>query len=439
MSIFRALAVVFAIAGLQSLLPASGEAQGSAYATHGDSTLAALITASLEGNPRLRGAFLHYQAAQLRVPQATALPDPTLSVTQHLRGPQTRVGPRLSTILISQALPWFGKRADLGAIAEARAAISQEAYHRERAELVRQIKLAYYDLGYIDRALKISEEEEQLLRHYEGLARARYSQGFGLQQEVVKLQAAITRVLNRRQELLQQRADTEAVLNVLANRPVRSRIPPVAASHPPAVRFEEEVLSATGRRERPEVKSAKLRIENHKKELSLARRRYRPDFSVGIAWGNILDRRDDLGRSDPPPDNGRDVFSLTLGINVPLHRSRYGAAVREATARISAAQEAHRDAINGVELAVHSAGFRLATIARQLDLFERALHPQAEQALHSTEEAYSAGLIGALDLLDSEEVLLEVRLGLARLRADYMKALADMERAIGAPFPEEGS
>ena len=57
--------------------------------------------------------------------------------------------------------------------------------------------------------------------------------------------------------------------------------------------------------------------------------------------------------------------------------------------------------------------------------------------LLSTESAYATGTIGVLDLLDSERMLLEVRLGLARLESDYMKALAEMERSIGSAFPEE--
>ena len=104
---------------------------------------------------------------------------------------------------------------------------------------------------------------------------------------------------------------------------------------------------------------------------------------------------------------------------------------------MSAAEEAYRDAVNGVALAVRSTAFRITTIEGQLALFERALLPQAEQALRATEEAYSGGVTGVLELLDSEEVLLDVRLGLARLRADYMKTLAEMERAIGSAFPQE--
>ncbi len=69
-------------------------------------------------------------------------------------------------------------------------------------------------------------------------------------------------------------------------------------------------------------------------------------------------------------------------------------------------------------------------------LFNTTLIPQSQQSLQSAEAAYSTGSLGVLDLLDSERVLLEVRLGLAQLTSDYMKSLADMEWATGSSFPE---
>ena len=63
------------------------------------------------------------------------------------------------------------------------------------------------------------------------------------------------------------------------------------------------------------------------------------------------------------------------------------------------------------------------------------LIPQAEQALRSTESAYETGQVGALDLLDSERFLLQSRLLRARYHADYLKSLAQLERAIGTKFP----
>ena len=419
--------------------PATAAAQAPSYTANGDSTLAELIAEALDDNPHLGGAFQEYRAARARVPQAAALPNPTFSFTQHVVGPQTRVGPQFSSLSLSQAVPWFGTLSDRREVAAAEAASRGESYAERRAEVVRQVKLAYYDLAYLDQALGIADEEDELLRHYETLARARYSQGFGQQQEVLKLQAEVTRVLNRRQELLRQRTDFETALNILAGRPVGATIPPVDFGERPAARFDGERLRATGVGARPEVRAARLRIEGGERALQLARRRYRPDFTVGVAWGNVLGRRDDLGRADPPPDNGRDTYSFTLGASIPVFRSSYDAGVREAAAHLAAAEEAHRGAVDAVALAVRSTAFRLTTIEEQLALFERALLPQAEQALRATEEAYSAGVTGVVELLDSDEVLLDVRLGLARLRADYMKALAEMERAIGSAFPEEES
>ncbi len=439
MHILRIMAVASAIAVPQSIDPAPAVAQTPSYASNGDPALAALIAEALRGNPRVRAALLEHQASRARVVQASTLPNPALSFTQHLAGAQTRVGPQLSSISVSQTLPWFGTLSDRREIATAQSDIMNQSHQEQKAEVVRQVKLAYYDLAYLDQALRITGEEEELLLHYEALAQARYSQGFGQQQEVVKLQAEVTRVLNRQQDLLRQRTDFEAALNVLANRPVDTPVPAVEIGERPAVALDEEALRGNGLSDRPEVRSARLRIESGGHEMRLARRSYRPDFTVGIAWGNVLGRRDEPGRLNPPPGNGRDTYSLTFGASIPVFRSSYEAGVREADARLSAAEEAYRDAANRVAFAVRTTAFRLTTIEGQLALFEDALLPQAEQALSATEEAYSAGVTGVLELLDSEEMLLDVRLGLARLQADYMKALAEMERAIGSAFPEEGS
>ncbi len=417
------------------LIPVAALAQS--YTSHGDSQLAALIEDALERNPQVREAFADYQASLQRIPQVAALPDPMLAVTQHARTPETRVGPQTTVVSLTQKFPWFGKRSDQGKIAAKQAAVHDEFYQARRSEVVRQVKLAYFDLGYIDRALAVTSQDEELLRLYETLAEARYSQGVGLQQAVIKLQAEITRVLNRAKELQRQRVDAEATLNVLRDRPANEPISLVSLVRHPVENIDAEQLYTIGRNERPEVKAAFLRIETNEKSIQLAERQYWPDFSLGASWGNVLGRRDEAGRMNPPPDNGKDVYSLSVGVNIPIFRSKYDAGVQEATERFAAARQAYRSTVNNVGLAVRSIGFRLETIDDQIALFERALLPQAEQAVRSTESAYATGTIGVLDLLDSERMLLEVRLGLARLESDYMKALAEMERSIGSAFPEE--
>ncbi|MYJ75978.1 MAG: TolC family protein [Gammaproteobacteria bacterium] len=417
------------------LFGAALDAAAADYATLGNARLEALIEEALSRNPEIQAAAWAEAALRERIPTAGALPDPTLQLTGFAQSPQTRVGPQVSGVAVNQRLPWFGKRADSAEATTVRAQIQRELAAARRADVVRQVKVAYYELAYLDRAIAITGEQRELLEHYESLARARYSQGVGLQQAVVKLQAEITRVLNRRQELARQRVDVESGLNALRDRPAHAGIADVKLGALPRFALDRDRILAMGRDNAPEVKAAALAVDHDKVGVRLAERRYWPDLVLGATWGRIRTRDDEPGRSNPPPGNGKDTLGLTLGINIPLHRGIYDAGVREAVARRSAAEESHRLALNGVDQAVRSTGFALTTIETQIALIENALVPQAEQALRATEEAYATGTTGVLDLLDSEELLLDVRLGLARLKADYMRSLADMERAIGAPFP----
>ena len=158
------------------------------------------------------------------------------------------------------------------------------------------------------------------------------------------------------------------------------------------------------------------------------------DITIGAGFTNVMDRSDLPGVLNPPDQNGKNIFNVTASINIPIRRKKYDAAVAEATQEKLASSEGYRNIVNAMEASVRAIGFRIETTDRQISLFENTLLPQADQALRSTEAAYSTGTMGVLDVLDSERVLLDVRLGLAKLNSDYMKSLAEMERAIGAPF-----
>jgi cobalt-zinc-cadmium efflux system outer membrane protein len=228
--------------------------------------------------------------------------------------------------------------------------------------------------------------------------------------------------------------DTEAALNSLRDLPSTTPIDKVSPIVRPAVAINLDDLYKIGRDNRPEVQAALLRIEKDEKRIQLAHRNYWPDFTIGAGVTNVMDRSDPAGIMNPPDQNGKNIFSFTVGMNIPLRRKKYDAALIEATQDKIASREGYRNVVNTLESSVRAIGFRIETLDQQINLFEKTLLPQAEQALSSTEAAYSTGTLGILDLLDSERVLLDVRFGLAKMNSDYMKSLAEMERAIGAPF-----
>ncbi len=406
------------------------------YATHGDERLEALIEDALGANPRVLGAFADYQAARHRGPQEAGLPDPTVSFTQFARTVETRVGPQQRMVSVSQGIPGLGKRAAKSQLASKSAEVHDELYSATRAEIVLRVKHAYYDLGYLDRALAKTREDEALLEHFEEIARRRYAQGFGLQADSLRLQAQIMHATHRRQQLLGQRVDLEAALNSLRDVPADSEIGEVSLPPLPDLNLERESLADIGRRERSEVRAAFRRIEETEKLVHLARIRHRPDLTLGLAWGNIR-ARGDQPAGVPLPGDGKDSYAVSVGLTLPLFRRKYDAGIREAAERVSAARLAYRDSTSTMEAEIRSLTFRIENIERQIRLFESTLVPQAEQALESTLAAYANGTVEVTGLLDIQRTLLDAQLGLARLQADYLKAVADLERAIGAAVPEE--
>jgi outer membrane protein TolC len=410
--------------------PQSGAVQGHTR----DERLAELIEEALANNPSVRQAFAEYQAALHRVPQVTALPDPSLSVTQYARSIETRAGPQERTLTVSQVFPGFGKRAAKGQIASKAAAELDERYQARRAEVSNQVKRAYFELAHVDAALDLSREDAQLLDHFEELARRRYAQGFGQQADVVRLQVRITQTLNDRETLARQRVDLEASLNSIRARPPDTPVATVRLGEFRQVHLDPGRLAETGRRHKPELRAAFRRLEAREMGIQLARRQFRPDFTAGVTWGNVRARAA-LPGGVALPSNGKDAYGVTVGMSLPLRRGKYDAGVRAAAESVVAAREAYRASTNVMESQIRSLSYRLQTLQRQVRLFEDTLLPQAEQAFNATREAYSNGGLEVVSLLDVQRMLLDVRLGLVRLRTDYLNAVADLELAIGAEVP----
>ncbi|HLV02216.1 MAG TPA: TolC family protein, partial [Acidobacteriota bacterium] len=126
---------------------------------------------------------------------------------------------------------------------------------------------------------------------------------------------------------------------------------------------------------------------------------------------------------------------FSVGINIPIWRDKYRAGVVEATERVIAERKQFEEVRNQILLEVRDQVIRLESLREQIELYDKVLIPQAEEMLRSTEAAYETGQLRALDLLDSERLLLSSRLMRERYRADYLKTLAKLERAVGTRFP----
>ncbi len=433
--IVTALGVAFA--GTSPIQGQPSEAPTWANFFAAEEQLREYIEEALARHPAIQQASARYRAALQVVPQVKSLPDPVFSFTQAIRSVETRVGPQQNAVMLSQAFPWFGTLDLQGQVALRKAAAQYHLSVATEREVIAQVKDAYYRLAYIDTGVRITEEELSLLEHYEELAETQYATGQGLQQAILRIQAELTTVLNDLEILDQQRFTLAARLNTLRDRPPEDPIPPAVPLTLPDVVLDPSELYRLGDFHRQELQAANALIEASERSIELAKTSYRPRFTVGAGFVNVGGRRDPAGQLLPPPDNGKNAVSVSLGMTIPLWTGKYRAGVQQAAETLIAERGAYRTIRNEMEFAVQDAVIRAQTLERQVELFETALIPQAEAALQATEAAYETGQLGVLDLLDGERMLLDVQLMNARYYSDFLVALAQLERAIGTRFPRQ--
>ena len=117
-----------------------------------------------------------------------------------------------------------------------------------------------------------------------------------------------------------------------------------------------------------------------------------------------------------------------------MWKRKLEAGLEEALRRRAAALETQRLLRAQVEEQIGGTAARLPLLFEQWQLFEEVLLAQAEEARNSSEAAYTTGKLNALDLLDAEHMLFQVRTSAARTRADHAIATAELEGFVGGPL-----
>jgi len=395
-----------------------------------------LLEEVLQRNPRLARLKAEAAAVEQRTPQVKALPDPTATLTWFVMPPQTRVGPQRAAINLMQRFPWFGtlKLDEQAALWDAVA--SGARLEAARIAVLAEARRDYHELQFLKVENLVVEEDRVTLEHYAELALARYASGVGIDQAVIKIQAEITRTEARLLALGARRAAVVARLNALRDRPQST---PVVVSESGRRRPGElvpEELRIRALDTRPEITAANAMVEAAASRVERKKKTYSPNVVVGLNYGYVSRRDDEAGRLNPPENNGQDILGLTGGISLPLWRSSLEAGVEEGVQSHLAAEEGRREVIAAIDGELGDLLHRIPLLTEQGELYDRVLIIQATQSLRSAESAYASGTANALDLLDAERVLLQVRIAAERVRSDLDVAYARIEGVIAGPLDD---
>ena len=388
-------------------------------------TLEHLEQIALQTNPEIKVAARRVAVAEAHLPSASALDDASLTY----RGWQIpfkqpwNYNAAQNMFMVGQALPAPGKRALRSAIAGDEIEIAKAALEAKRREVQARVRKAFYDLLRNADQLRVHDQQVAISRQGLEAARIKYTVGRVPQQEVLKAQVALTRLLEHLLMLEQDGELARASLNTLLARDPASPIEVAGEEAIPAQLPSISELQQIAVDSRPELARAQAAIKLAGDEARLAGKGYAPDLNVSAGYMLM-----------PRASEFRNNYMIEGSVSLPwLNRRKHDAEISEAKVRISVQQAEFEAARSMVFQQIQEALIRAGSAKKLVDFYRGSLRPQTETMLRSTVIAYENDHTDFLNLLDSQNATLDVDFSYFRAIAEFEAAMADLELAVGAP------
>jgi outer membrane protein TolC len=380
------------------------------------------VREALEKSPEAESALHAIKALRYRIAPAGALPDPMIAVGWAGNPAPFSIMARDASsyrgVTVSEQFPYPGKRKLLGAIASKEVEVAQANYEAIRRRITVEVKAAYYEYFYDDKALQAANRNKATLEDLAQIAAAQYRAGKATQSDVLRAQVEVSMLLKQIIELEAQLSAAQAVLNAQMQRAPESPLPPAEEAQPVAMTSSLDRLYALAAENNADAEGDLKQIERNRLAVTLAEKQLRPDFGVSYMFQQ---------RADQPAMNG-----LTVSVSLPVFsKSKQHQAISEASENVISAERTRDGRLNQVRLAVRQQYLAAKAAEKLMSLYAKGVIPQSSLALESSMASYQTAKIAIQPVIENITTLLDYETGYYRQLADYQIALARIESLTG--------
>lgn len=389
-------------------------------------TLDSIIELALEKNPVVSSAAGQIEQQRGQQTAAGAYPNPTVSGYSgygELRDTgRAGIGPILErqslteyNMTVGQPVEWPTMRAARQRVADLGLATATVGMVETRLNLTSQVKVAFFGLLLAQQDAALARQNLDIVEGVARIVRARVKSGEAPQFESIK---AEVEVLKARQQL----ARAENVVRV--SRVVVDTLTGGALGTSYAIQGEFtmmpkelhiEGLMARMMDQHPTIQRLLKSVEQSDWKIEFERQMRLPTVTVnGSFWREI----------------GREAFQGGLSVPMPLWYRRQGEIASSLGAKRREEAELLRTR-NELARAVHQHYQEARTTAELIEVFDKGLLKQSQEALRLAQFSFQQGASSLLEVLDAQRVQRQILLDYAQARHDLAVSLARLEQAVG--------
>ncbi|MDF0673249.1 MAG: TolC family protein [Nitrospira sp.] len=396
---------------------ASAQSDGQLY------SLDMIVNLALARNPLVSLAEGNIDQQKGHQVTAGAYPNPTvLSHGGHGNLKDTIVGPPENVtsiteynVTVGQPFEWPAMRAARQRVADLGLATANVGMLETRLNLVSQVKVGFYDLLLAQQGADLARQNLDIVEGVARIVKARVTSGEAPQFESIK---AEVEVLKARQLLA--RADNLVRVNrVAVDTLTGGALGPTYMVHgefrmlPRDLRIES--LMARMMEQHPTIQRLLKSVEQSDWKIEFERQARVPNLTVvGSYWREI----------------GREAIQGGLSVPLPLWYRRQG----EIASSLGAKRREEAELLrmhNELGRAVYQHYQDVRTTAELIEVFDKGLLRQAQEALRIAQFSFQQGASSLLEVFDAQRVQRQILLDYAQARHDLSVSLTRLEQAVG--------
>ncbi|MEK6784875.1 MAG: TolC family protein [Nitrospirota bacterium] len=398
----------------------SAQSDGQLY------SLDMIVNLALAKNPLVSSAEGVIEQQKGQQTAAGAYPNPTIASSGghgNLRDiGRVTIGPVLDrqgvteyNVTVGQPVEWPALRAARQRVADLGLATANVGMLETRLNLASQVKVAFYDLLLAQHDADLARQNLDTVEGVARIVRARVKSGEAPQFESIK---AEVEVLKARQQLA--RADNLVRINrVVVDTLTGGALGPSYLVHGEfrilPRDLEIEGLMTRMMEQHPTIQRLLKSVEQSDWKIEFERQARVPTLTVnGGYWRDL----------------GREAFQGGLSVPVPLWYRRQGEIASSLGVKRREEAELLRTR-NELGRAVYQHFQDVRTTAELLEVFEKGLLKQAQEALRLAQFSFQQGASSLLEVLDAQRVQRQILLDYAQARRDLSASLARLEQAVG--------
>ncbi len=366
-------------------------------------------------HPQLQAATAQVAAAQGRLQQSIARPNPELSAEVEDFGRKSESGPAQTTIGIEQSFDLFGKRGARRAVAEAEVKVEVFAAQQSLLELYQSVAAGFVSALGAQENVTLARQRLDLVQKIEDAVSVKVTSGAVPKAELFRAQSATKlaeiELASAQATEMQQRL---ALATFWGSSETNFRLEGVLEEWLAVPSADNPGLLVDGN---PELAGLQAQVLARQADIRLARATGKPDVNLGAGYRRLH-------------DDGSNSFLVWAGLPLPLFdRNKGGQA--EAQAKFDQTKAEFTSTRQRLEGEVRQ---RLAIVEsqrNQIRLLRDQVIPPAEQVMEEMNNAYRMGSQPFINVLDAQRMLAELQGMLIEALVTGAQAAVEIEQLTG--------